>query len=98
MQVKICGIRKGTTKTGKVFCNYYGVKDFSAYDAENNECQGHEATSAFSYKDYGLQPGDLVDFQYEPSGFDGKAVLGNIVVLEREADKASSTAATTGKK
>ncbi|MDE7019758.1 MAG: hypothetical protein K2P23_02485, partial [Lachnospiraceae bacterium] len=35
----------------------------------------------FSYKDYGLKPGDECDFMYEP-GFEGKATLSDVVVLK----------------
>lgn len=81
MQVRIIGIKKGETKNQKVFFNYYGVKEFSDYDRANAECKGQEPIDAFSYTDYNLEIGDLVDFQYEP-GFQGRATLSNIVMIE----------------
>lgn len=83
MQVTIVGIKKGETKTQRAFYNYYGLKDFSDYDQGNAECEGQEVVDAFSYKDYNLHVGDLVDFQYEP-GFKGQAALSNIVMIKPE--------------
>lgn len=81
MQVTIVGIRKGVTKNKKPCYNYYGLKDFSDYDMENSECEGQQPVSEFSYKDYGLSVGDVVDFQYEP-GFEGRATLSNVVMIK----------------
>lgn len=81
MQVTIVGIKKGQTKNNKDFFNYYGLKQFSDYDKENSECDGQEPVTAFSYKDYMVQVGDLVDFQYEP-GFEGRATLSNIIMIK----------------
>lgn len=97
MQVTIVGIRKGETKNKKTFYNYYGLKEFSDYDMENGDCEGQQPVDAFSYKDYGVSVGDVVDFQYEP-GFEGKAVLSNIVMVKLaggtpfDADRAKDTA------
>lgn len=81
MKCKIVGIKKGTTKSGKECYNYYGLKEFSDYDQANNECQGKEPVSAFSYTNYSVQVGDLVDLRYEP-GFQGQASLEDIVMIE----------------
>ena len=80
MQVTIIGIKKGETKNQKVFYNYYGLKQFSDYDMENAECTGQEPVTAFSYKDYNVQVGDLVDFRYEP-GYQGQATLSDIIMV-----------------
>ncbi len=81
MRVTIIGIKKGVTKNKKPCYNYYGQRDFSDYDMENSECEGHQPVSEFSYKDYGLSVGDVVDFQYEP-GFEGKAALSNVIMIQ----------------
>lgn len=81
MQVTIVGIKKGETKNKKPCFNYYGLRNFSDYDMENSDCDGHQPVEAFSYKDYGIAVGDLVDFQYEP-GFEGRATLSNIVMVK----------------
>lgn len=81
MKVTIVGIKKGKTKKGVDCFNYYGLKDFTDYDQANSECSGHDIVDAFSYKDYSIQVGDLVDFQYEP-GFQGKASLSDIVMVK----------------
>ena len=81
MKCIIVGIKKGKTKTGKDCFNYYALKDFSDYDMENSECKGQEPVSAFSYKDFSVEVGDLVDFRYEP-GYEGKASLEDIVMIK----------------
>lgn len=81
MQVEIVGIRKGETKNKKPCYNYYGLRAFSDYDMENSECVGRQVVVEFSYKDYCLSIGDIVDFQYEP-GFEGKATLSNVIMIQ----------------
>lgn len=81
MKVTIVGIRKGTSKNGKSFCQYYLTKPFSDYDMENGDCSGFQTASEFTYKDYNLKVGDVCDFQYEP-GFEGRATLSDVVVLK----------------
>lgn len=83
MQVTITGIREGQTKNKKPCYNYYGLREFSDYDKENSICIGRQVIVEFSYKDYGLQVGDLVEFQYEP-GFEGRATLSNVVMIRPE--------------
>lgn len=81
MKVTIVGIKKGENKKGNPCFNYYGLKDFSEYDVSNSECCGHQIVSEFSYKDYGLAVGDMVDFRYEP-GYEGKATLSDVVMIK----------------
>lgn len=81
MKVIILGIRKGTTKGGRSFCNYYFQKPFTDYDVENSDCAGMMTGIEFSYTDYNLKPGDECDFRYEP-GFQDKATLSDVVVLK----------------
>lgn len=97
MKVEIVGIRKGKTKNGKDFFNYYGLKEFSNYDQENGECDGRMPVDAFSYMDYGVAVGDIVDFQYEP-GFEGKATLSNIVMIQMGSGNPFDSGKEAGKK
>lgn len=99
MRVEIVGIRHGKTKTGKESYNYFGLREFSDYDQENSECSGKQPVDAFSYKDYGVAVGDVVDFQYEP-GYEGKAQLSNIVMVQMGGGNpfGSDTAKETAKK
>lgn len=99
MRVEIVGIRHGKTKNGKESYNYFGLREFSDYDQENSDCQGKLPVDAFSYKDYGVAVGDVVDFQYEP-GFEGKAQLSNIVMVQMGSGNpfGSDTAKESGKK
>ena len=79
MKVTIVGVRKSESKGKDVF-NYYGLKDFTDYEVQNSDCVGQAVVSEFSYIDYGLCVGDVVEFLYEP-GFQGRASLVDIRVL-----------------
>lgn len=81
MKVTILGFRKGKTKNGRDYVQYYFSKNFTDYEIENSECAGITCGSEFSYRDYNLHPGDVCDFQYEP-GFEGRATLADVVVLK----------------
>lgn len=80
MRCTIVGVKKGKTKNGKECYNYYATKEFTEYDQESAECCGCDVVSAFAYRDYGVQPGDEVDFRYEP-GFEGRATLTDIQMI-----------------
>lgn len=91
MKVKILGIKKGTTKGGKDFCQYYYQKPFTDYDMESNDCSGIMTGDEFSYTDFNLKPGDECDFHYEP-GFQNKATLSDVVVLKSAVEDSVKTA------
>lgn len=78
MIAKIVGVKKSDykTKTGeqRVGFNIMALKEFTQYEHENAECQGHDVVREFTTTDYGLAPGDVVHFDYEP-GFEGRATL-----------------------
>lgn len=74
MRVTISGVKKSKTKNGKDCFQYYGTKEFTAYEQENTECTGFAVVSEFSYENFNLSPGDVVEFEYEP-GFEGRATL-----------------------
>lgn len=94
MKVIILGVKKGTTKGGNNFFQYYFKKPFTDYEVENSECLGMMTGAEFSYTDYNLKPGDECDFQYEP-GYQNKATLSDVVVLKEAV--AESAKATGGK-
>lgn len=73
MIVKIVGVKKAESKGRPVF-TYSGMKEYTQYEFENMECLGNDVISEFSYTDYSLMPGDVVEFLYEP-GFQGRATL-----------------------
>lgn len=81
MKVTIVGVKNAQTKSGRDFWEYYYQKNFTDYDLDNAECSGLTVGSEFSYKDYGLRPGQICEFQYEP-GFNDKATLTNVEVLK----------------
>ena len=81
MRVEILGVKKVTLKNGKVGINYMGTKEFTDYDQQNGECQGVDVVREFSYMDYNLCPGDIVNFDYEP-GFEGRATLRDVTMIE----------------
>lgn len=88
MKCTIVGVKKSKTKNGKECFRYYATKEFTEYDQEFAECIGCDVVSEFSYRDYGLCLGDLVDFRYEP-GFEGKAKLMDIVMVTPNPVKSS---------
>lgn len=79
--ITLVGIQKGRTKNGKDFYNYFGLKEFSNYDHENSECHGQRVITEFSYTNYDIAIGDVVEFKYEP-GYEGKAVLADVVLVK----------------
>ena len=88
MKCTIVGVKKSKTKNGKECFNYYATKEFTEYDQKSAECIGYDVVSAFSYRDYGVCPGDLVDFRYEP-GFEGRATLTDIAMVTPNPVKSS---------
>lgn len=78
MIVKIVGVKKldYMTKAGeqRVGFNIMALKEFTQYEHEKAECQGHDVVREFTTTDYGLVPGDVVYFDYEP-GFENRAIL-----------------------
>lgn len=90
MEVKIVGVRKFESK-GKAAFNYFGIKKFTDYELETSDCEGNSVVSEFSYTDFNLHVGDVVEFDYEP-GFQGRATLVNIrLILSAEQVKSSGT-------
>lgn len=69
-------------KTGKVGYTVFFTSPFTDYDVEHSEvCEGMSCGNVFTYKDYNLKPGDVVDMRYEP-GYEGKAQLTDIVMIK----------------
>lgn len=79
MTCTIVGIRKGESK-GKPCWNVAATKDYSAYDQQNSECEGVDVVSEFTYIDFGIHPGDVVEFVYD-KGFQGRATLVDVKIL-----------------
>lgn len=84
MLVQIVGVRKSESK-GKNAFNYFGLKSFTDYEQENSDCNGHAVVSEFSYTDFNIVPGDVVEFDYEP-GFQGRATLVNVRKIKSVLD------------
>lgn len=79
MAYTIVGIRKGESK-GRPCWNIAATKEYSAYDQQNSECEGVDVVSEFTYVDFGIHPGDSVEFMYE-KGFQGRATLVDVKIL-----------------
>ena len=73
MKVTIVGVRKFESK-GRTAFEYSCTKDFTVFDLQNSECEGQSVVSEFSYTDFGIHAGDVVEFDYEP-GYQGQARL-----------------------
>ena len=84
MQVQIVGVKKteyaGKDGKPKVGFNYCGLKDYTRYEQENADCEGQDVVREFSNTDFGIHPGDTVEFVYEP-GYQDKATLVDVRVL-----------------
>ncbi len=85
MRATVIGISRGVTKNNRDFMNIYATKEFSDYEKQNNDVEGVSAFVEFTYNDYPIHPGDVVDLSYEP-GFQGRASLTDIVIV-KPADK-----------
>lgn len=88
MLAKVIGIKKAPTKSGKTAFNYYLAVGFNDYDRENCDVDGNLCRAEFSYKDFGIRVGDVVDVQYEP-GFEGKATLSDIIPVNIPFEKSA---------
>ncbi len=83
MRVTILGVKRSEYKKDnqkKVGFNYCGIKEFTRYEQENAECEGHDVVREWSNTDFGIHPGDVVDFIYEP-GFQDKATLVDVQIV-----------------
>ncbi len=70
-----------SASTGKTIHNYYFAADFKDSEKEAGECEGRATLQEFSYKDFPVIPGDLVELSYE-KGYQDKAVLEDIEVVK----------------
>ena len=84
MRVNIVGVKKSSYERNgieKVAYNYSGTKPYTDYELDNSECRGLDIVREYSSRDFKVEPGDVVDFVYEP-GYEGKAVLVDIVMVK----------------
>ena len=85
MEVVIVGVKSSqyTGKDGKsrTGFNISGLKNYTRYEQENADCVGQDVVREFTNIDFGIRPGDRVEFVYEP-GFQDKATLVDVKVLE----------------
>lgn len=95
MKVRILGVRKSETKGRRAF-NYAAAKEYTQYEQENSDCEGEDVVSEFSYADYNLHPGDIVDFEYEP-GYQGRATLTGVRMIEPAGNPYEPDSKETGK-
>lgn len=56
------------------------MKEFTRYEQENAECEGQDVVREWSGTDFGIHPGDVVDFIYEP-GYQDKATLVDVQIV-----------------
>lgn len=84
MEVVIVGVKAsqysgkdGKPRTG---FNISALKDYTRYEQENADCEGQDVIKEFTNIDFGIHPGDRVEFVYEP-GFQDKATLVDVKVL-----------------
>lgn len=80
--MKVLGI-KSTKMTsgkneGKMGITYFFEKDFSDYDMSTSKCEGSTICQEFSYTDFGVKVGDIVNPVYE-KGYQDRAILVNLI-------------------
>ncbi len=69
-------------KSGRIGYTILFTAPFTDYEVENSEsCEGFTCGQVFTYKDYSVKPGDVVDMRYEP-GYQDKAQLVDIVMVK----------------
>lgn len=81
MKVVIVGVKKSKSKDRDAF-TYAGLKEYTPYELENADCEGQDVISEFSYTDFNLRVGDVVEFLYEP-GYQGRATLTDVRMIEK---------------
>ena len=100
MEVVIVGVKsseyKGKDGNRRTGFNISGLKDYTRYDQENTNCEGQDVIREFTNIDFGIHPGDRVEFVYEP-GFQDKATLVDIKMIEI-GDKPPFKDSTSGQK
>ncbi len=88
MKVELIGIASGEyqDKNGKTkeMSQLYFKQPYSAYESarEGITCDGMKVGSAFFPKIVNAKAGDTIELEYEP-GFQDKATLVNVAVIER---------------
>lgn len=80
---RILGVKAvKSQKNNKVGYTIFFAQPYSDYEIENAEfCEGETCGQVFTYKDYSVKPGDIVDMRYEP-GYQDKAMLSDIVMVK----------------
>lgn len=69
-------------KTGRIGYTIFYTTPYTDYEVENAEsCEGVSCGQVFTYKDYSVRPGDIVDMRYEP-GYQDRAMLTDIVMVK----------------
>lgn len=85
MEVVIVGVKsleyKGKDGKSRTGFNIAGLKDYTRYEQENASCEGQDVIREFTNIDFGIHPGDRVEFVYEP-GFQDKATLVDVKMIE----------------
>lgn len=97
MKVEVIGVQKGTyqDKNGKTkeMSNIFFKQPFNEYesDREGMNCDGFKTGGVFINKIVDAQAGDVVNLEYEP-GFQEKATLVDVTVLQKAKGRTSATA------
>lgn len=85
MEVVIVGVKsseyKGKDGKDRTGYNICGLKNYTRYEQDNSHCEGQDVVKEFTNTDFGVHPGDRVEFVYEP-GFKDKATLVDVKMLE----------------
>lgn len=70
-----------SSNSGKTGYTYYFASDFKQNEIDGGDCEGRCTLSEFSYTNFNVIPGDIVELEYD-KGYQDKAVLENIEVVQ----------------
>lgn len=87
MKATIIGIRRAENKDGNLVTSLFVSIPFEDWEAagDTTVCLGSKVSSEYIRKDINAKPGDVVELSYK-KGFQDKAVLDDVTVLDRAKD------------
>ena len=87
MKGMLNGIIKRKKEDGKVSSMLYMAQvPFTKGDQKADVCLGFKTENVWVGWDVDAKPGDTISVEYEKSSFDGKAIVSDVVVLERRKE------------
>lgn len=87
MKGLLTGIVSRKRDNGKVSTSLFiSQVPFNQYEQSADRCEGSKVVSEYCAFEVNAKAGDVVDIEYEKSGYDGKAVVANVTVLKKKGE------------